>query len=127
MNRQSETNQAPDRQSAGVDCVKGNAAVTWMGVADGLRAVVPERPNSYDRLFKDLHPDADGKDFIEALNPDSLEVVTVYVEPPLAAAKPDDKFQFERFGYFVADLVDHGVNGKAVFNRVTGLKDGWGK
>ncbi len=70
--------------------------------------------------------DAGGKDFIEALNPDSLKVVTAYVEPSLAAAKPDDKFQFERHGYFVADREDHAA-GKPVFNRVTGLKDSWGK
>ena len=50
-------------------------------------------------------------------------MVTAYVEPSLAAAKPDEKFQFERFGYFVADRVDHGVDVKAVFTRLTGLKD----
>ena len=74
---------------------------------------------------------AGGKDFIESLNPDSLKVVTGYVEPSLGAsgviaAKADDKFQFERHGYFVADRVDHRA-GKPVFNRVTGLKDSWGK
>ena len=107
----------------GADRVKAKAAITWVGVADGVQAEV----RLYDRLFKDPHPDAGGKDFIEALNPDSLKVVTAYVEPSLAAAKPDEKFQFERFGYFVADRQDHGVEGKAVFNRVTGLKDSWGK
>ena len=74
-------------------------------------------------LFENAQPDASGKDFLESLNPDSLKSVTAYVEPSLAAAKPDDKFQFERFGYFVADRVDHGVDGKAVFTRLTGLKD----
>jgi len=43
----------------------------------------------------------DGKDFMEALNPNSLKVVTAYIEPSLATALPDQKFQFERFGYFV--------------------------
>jgi len=80
----------------------------------------------YDRLFSDPQPDAGGKDFIEALNPNSLKVVTAYVEPSLASALPDQKFQFERHGYFVADRVDHAA-GKPVFNRVTGLKDSWGK
>jgi glutaminyl-tRNA synthetase len=93
------------------------------GMADGVQAEV----RLVDHLFKDPHPKADGKDFIEALNPDSLKVVIAYVEPSLAAARPDDKFQFERFGYFVADRQDHGVAGKVVFNRVTGLKDSWGK
>jgi glutaminyl-tRNA synthetase len=107
----------------GADRVKAKAAITWVGVADGVQAEV----RLYDRLFKDAQPDAGGKDFLESLNPDSLKVVTAYVEPSLAAAKPDDKFQFERFGYFVADRLDHGVGGKTVFNRVTGLKDSWGK
>jgi glutaminyl-tRNA synthetase len=107
----------------GADSVKAKAAITWVGVADGVRAEV----RLYDRLFSDPHPDAGGKNFLDALNPDSLKVVTAYVEPSLAAAKPDQKFQFERHGYFVADRVDHGVGGKVVFNRVTGLKDSWGK
>ena len=49
-----------------------------------------------------------------------------YVEPSLKAAQPDDKFQFERFGYFVADRKDHTAD-KPVFNKITGLKDSWGK
>ena len=78
----------------------------------------------YDRLFTDPHPDAGGKDFKASLNPDSVKVVKAYVEPSLAAAQPDQKFQFERFGYFVADRVDHAA-GRPVFNKITGLKDGW--
>ena len=53
-------------------------------------------------------------------------MVTAYVEPSLAAAQPDQKFQFERFGYFVADRADH-APGQPVFNRAVGLKDSWGK
>ena len=107
----------------GADSVKAKAAITWVSVASGVSAEV----RLYDRLFSDPNPDAGGKDFIEALNPNSLKVVTAYVEPSLAAAKPDQKFQFERFGYFVADRVDHVAGVKPVFNRVTGLKDSWGK
>ncbi|WP_374354386.1 glutamine--tRNA ligase/YqeY domain fusion protein [Limnohabitans sp.] len=106
----------------GADSVKAKAAITWVGVADGVQAEV----RLYDRLFADAHPDAGGKDFLRALNPDSLKVVTAYVEPSLAAAQPDQKFQFERFGYFVADRADH-APGKPVFNRAVGLKDSWGK
>ena len=106
----------------GADSVKAKAAITWVGVADGVQAEV----RLYDRLFADAHPDAGGKDFLQALNPDSLRVVTAYVEPSLAAAQRDQKFQFERFGYFVADRVDH-TPGKPVFNRAVGLKDSWGK
>jgi glutaminyl-tRNA synthetase len=81
----------------------------------------------YDRLFSDAQPDAGGKDFLEALNPHSLQVVQAYVEPSLLKAAPDQKFQFERLGYFVADRLDHVTGSKLVFNRVTGLKDSWGK
>jgi glutaminyl-tRNA synthetase len=91
-------------------------------VADAVCAEV----RLYDRLFSDAQPDAGGKDYLESLNPDSLKTVTAYVEPSLANAKADDKFQFERHGYFVADSKDHGP-GKLVFNRATGLRDSWGK
>ena len=107
----------------GADSVKAKAAITWVSVADGVQAEV----RLYDRLFAEPHPDAGGKDFFQSLNPNSLKVVTAYVEPSLAQAQPDQKFQFERFGYFVADRLDHVAGAKPVFNRVTGLKDSWGK
>jgi glutaminyl-tRNA synthetase len=115
----------PDTKSGtpGSETVKVKAAITWVGVADGVRAEV----RMYDRLFNDAHPDAGGKDFIESLNPNSLKVVTALVEPSLANALPDQKFQFERHGYFVADRVDHVTGGKAVFNLAVGLRDSWGK
>jgi len=106
----------------GSDSVKAKAAITWVAVADGVQAEV----RLYDRLFSEAQPDAGGKDFLQSLNPNSLKVVTAYVEPSLAHAQPDQKFQFERFGYFVADRVDHSAQ-HLVFNRVTGLKDSWGK
>ena len=114
----------PDTKSGtpGADTVKVKAAITWVGVADGVSAEV----RMYDRLFSDAHPDAGGKNFLESLNPNSLKVVTAIVEPSLANAKPDDKFQFERHGYFVADRVDHTAE-KPVFNLAVGLKDSWGK
>ncbi|MNY46475.1 Glutamine--tRNA ligase [compost metagenome] len=80
----------------------------------------------YDRLFNDPNPDAGGKNFLEALNPDSKKVITAYLEPSLREAKPEDRFQFERHGYFVADRVDS-QPGKPVFNRIVGLKDSWGR
>jgi glutaminyl-tRNA synthetase len=106
----------------GADSVKAKAAITWVGAADGVQAEV----RLYDRLFSEAHPDAGGRDFMQSLNPDSLSVVTAWVEPSLAQALPDQKFQFERHGYFVADRVDHAA-GKPVFNRAVGLKDSWGK
>ncbi len=114
----------PDTKSGtpGADTVKVKAAITWVGVADG----VPAEVRMYDRLFLEAQPDAGGKDFIESLNPSSLKTVTAIVEPSLASAMPDDKFQFERHGYFVADRLDHAA-GKPVFNLAVGLKDSWGK
>ena len=114
----------PDTKSGtpGSDSVKVKGVITWVAVADGLPAEV----RIYDRLFSDAQPDAGGKDFLECLNPNSLKVVTAFVEPSLASAKPDDKFQFERHGYFVADRVDH-TGTKPVFNLAVGLKDSWGK
>jgi glutaminyl-tRNA synthetase len=100
--------------------VKG--VITWVAVADALKAEV----RLYDRLFSVPQPDTTEKDFLEELNPDSLKVVTAYVEPSLASAKGDEKFQFERHGYFVADLKDHG-RAKPVFNKTTGMKDSFAK
>jgi glutaminyl-tRNA synthetase len=114
----------PDTKSGtpGADAVKVKGVITWVAAADGLPAEV----RLYDRLFSVPHPDTGDKSFLEELNPDSLKVVTAYLEPSLANAKPDDKFQFERHGYFVADRVDH-TAAKPVFNRVAGMKDSWGK
>ena len=121
----------PDTKSGtpGADAVKVKGNITWVGVADGIAAEV----RLYDRLFTVPQPGAGDKDFLEEINPDSLKTVTAYVEPSLAKAKGDEKFQFERHGYFVADREEHlrlppnGGEGKPVFNRVTGLKDSWGK
>jgi glutaminyl-tRNA synthetase len=87
---------------------------------------VPAQVRLYDRLFTVPQPDTGAADFLAELNPDSLKVVTAWVEPALAQAQPDDKFQFERHGYFVADRHDHTSEG-LVFNRTTGLKDTWAK
>ncbi len=118
----------PDTKSGtpGSDAVKVKGVITWVGAADAVQAEV----RLYDRLFSVPQPDTGEQDFVEELNPDSLRVVTAYVEPSLASAKPDEKFQFERHGYFVADLKDHrsplnGGEGKPVFNRVAGMKDSW--
>ena len=101
---------------------KAKGVITWVAAADAIRAEV----RIYDRLFNDAQPDAGSKDFMENLNPNSLKVVSAWVEPSLATARADDKFQFERHGYFVADRVDH-TPIALVFNLAVGLKDGWGK
>ncbi|MBK9114709.1 MAG: glutamine--tRNA ligase/YqeY domain fusion protein [Betaproteobacteria bacterium] len=66
------------------------------------------------------------RNYLDDLNPDSKRVLTAYVEPALAAAIPEERFQFERHGYFVADLADH-APGRPVFNRAVTLKDSWSK
>ena len=99
--------------------VKGN--IHWVSAAAALEAEV----RLYDRLFTDAQPDAGGKDFLSLLNPNAKEVVKAYLEPGMAAAQADQRYQFERHGYFVADRVDS-QPGKPVFNRIVTLKDSWG-
>lgn len=100
--------------------VKGN--LHWVSVAHALEAEV----RLYDRLFSDPHPDAGGKDFKLALNPNSKEIVRAFVEPGVSAVQADDKLQFERHGYFAVDRLDSKAE-RPVFNRAVTLKDGWGK
>lgn len=98
--------------------VKGT--LHWVSVPHALEAEV----RIYDRLFTD--PDPDGhkeKDFKEFLNPDSLKVISGYVEPSLANAKPLDYFQFTRLGYFNVDK--DSTSDKLVFNRTVALRDTW--
>ena len=117
-------NYFPDSKSGtpGADNYKVKGNITWVSAVSALEAEV----RLYDRLFLDAQPDAGGKDFKALLNPNALETITAYLEPGLAAATPEQRFQFERHGYFVADQVDS-TPGKPVFNRVTTLKDSWGK
>ncbi len=114
----------PDTKSGtpGADAIKVKGVITWVAVANAVQAEI----RLYDRLFSQPQPDAGGRDFLESLNPNSLRIVQGWLEPGLAAAKPDDRFQFERHGYFVADRVDHRPE-KPVFNLSVGLRDSWGK
>ena len=105
----------------GANSVKVKGVITWVSELDALSAEL----RLYDRLFMDSSPDSGGKDFLSALNPDSLKVVHAKLEPSLKKAKAAEKFQFERIGYFIADAMDHSSE-KPVFNRITGLKDSWG-
>ncbi|MBB2486466.1 glutamine--tRNA ligase/YqeY domain fusion protein [Mitsuaria sp. WAJ17] len=114
----------PDTKSGtpGADAVKVKGVITWVAVHEAVQAEL----RLYDRLFTEAQPDAGGRDFLEVINPGSKRVVTGYLEPSLAAALADTKVQFERHGYFVADRIDHRAD-KPVFNKITGLRDGWGK
>ncbi|MEX2327523.1 MAG: glutamine--tRNA ligase, partial [Pseudomonadales bacterium] len=80
----------------------------------------------YHPLFTVDFPDADERDYRELMNPDSLIVKHGYVECGLRDADVDDRYQFEREGYFCIDPKHHGT-GKLVFNRTVGLRDTWAK
>ncbi|WP_321826076.1 glutamine--tRNA ligase/YqeY domain fusion protein [Maribacter dokdonensis] len=100
--------------------VKGT--LHWVSIAHALKTEV----RLYDRLFTDESPDAHkDKDFLEFINPDSLTVITGYVEPALKDAKPGNRFQFQRLGYFCVD--PDTTTDKLVFNRTVGLRDSWAK
>jgi glutaminyl-tRNA synthetase len=106
----------------GANSVKVKGAIHWLPV----RAARPAEVRMYDRLFTDPQPDVGGKDFLALLNPNSKRVLNAFVEESLTAAQPDEKFQFERNGYFVADRKDHSA-ARPVFNLAVTLKDSWGK
>jgi len=100
--------------------IKVKATIHWVPA----RAAKPVEVRLYDRLFNVPEPDGDKTvDFKSQLNPDSLKTVTALVEPALLAAKPGDRFQFERIGYFTADPDSR--PGAPVFNRTVTLKDSW--
>ena len=100
--------------------VKGT--LHWVSQKHALTAKV----RLYDRLFTDPTPDAHKeKDFMDFINPNSLEEITAYVEPSLASAKEGDRFQFQRMGYFVVD--QDSSSDQLVFNKTTGLRDTWSK
>ena len=85
---------------------------------------VPATVRRYDRLFSIPEPGRSAR-LLEAVNPGSLTVIeSAMVEPSLRAANPEDVFQFEREGYFVADRYDHSSD-NPVFNLVIGLRDTW--
>jgi glutaminyl-tRNA synthetase len=103
------------------DGVKPKGVIHWVSATEGRRATV----RLYDRLFNDAEPDKGDRDLMQLLNPDSLHTVTdAWIEPGLAQAEPEQNFQFEREGYFVADRFDH-TEDAPVFNRTIGLRDTW--
>ena len=100
--------------------VKGT--IHWVSVNHAIKAEV----RVYDRLFTHENPDGDKEvDFKEYINPNSLEVITGYLEPSLASATNGDRFQFQRLGYYCVDK-DSSTE-KLVFNKTVGLKDTWAK
>jgi len=104
---------------------KVKATIHWVSAPHAVSAEV----RLYDRLFLKENPDEaeEGKTFLDNINPNSLQMLTqCKLEPMLGASKPGERFQFERMGYFCADIKDS-KPGAPVFNRVVTLKDTWAK
>jgi glutaminyl-tRNA synthetase len=105
----------------GADSVKVKGNLHWVSVAHACAAEI----RLYDRLFRAPAPGAGERDFLDDINPDSRRVITAQLEPALREARLEERFQFERHGYFVADRVDSRP-GAPVFNRAVTLRDSWG-
>ena len=115
----------PDSRSGMVGAdrkVKGT--IHWVSAKHGAAAEI----RLYDRLFNVATPDdeSDGKTWIEHINPDAKRIVRGWLEPSAAGAAAEQRFQFERLGYFVADRLDHRPEAP-VFNRTVTLRDIWAK
>jgi len=112
------------RSGSGTEASKRRVKGTLHWVS--LKHAVKSEVRVYDRLFLDEAPDGHkDKDFKEFINPNSLEIIEAYVEPSLKTAKPLDRFQFQRLGYFCVDK-DSSEN-NLVFNRTVPLRDNWSK
>lgn len=100
--------------------VKGT--LHWVSVKHAVKAEV----RAYDRLFLDEAPDSHkDKDYMEFVNPNSLEIIEAFLEPSLQSAKIGERFQFQRLGYFNVD--DDSTSENLVFNKTVGLRDSWAK
>ncbi|MBU2552694.1 MAG: glutamine--tRNA ligase/YqeY domain fusion protein [Proteobacteria bacterium] len=109
----------PETRGGGApDGRKVKGTIHWVSAAHAVEAEV----RLYDPLFKEPRPE----DYREALNTDSLEVVQARLEPGLGGVEPGSRFQFERLGYFIADIKDSRPE-KPVFNRIVTLRDTWAK
>jgi glutaminyl-tRNA synthetase len=114
----------PDSKSGtpGADNYKVKGNIHWVCADTALDAEV----RLYDRLFSVPTPGSGDTDYLTQINPDSVRTIRAKLEPGLRDAKPGDRFQFERHGYFVADAVDS-KPGAPVFNRAVTLRDTFGK
>lgn len=98
--------------------IKVKSAIQWVSAKEAKKVEV----RLYDRLYKNEAPES-----LDDLNPTSLKIIKdALIEPAVITEKPDERFQFERQGYFYADPVDY-CEENPVFNKIVGLKDSWGK
>lgn len=112
----------PDTLGKNPEGRKVRGVIHWVSATLGQKAEV----RLYDRLFTTAEP-GKGGDFFDDINPESLQILAdCVVEPALAGAAVDERFQFEREGYFCLDGKDS-EPGKPVFNRIVSLRDSWGK
>lgn len=110
----------PDSKSGSDDTsgIKVKSAIQWVSAAEAKKVEI----RLYDRLFTDEVPEG-----VEDINPDSLQIIkNALIEPAVINDKPDERFQFERHGYFYADPIDYSDE-NPVFNKIVGLKDSWSK
>ncbi|PTS87921.1 glutamine--tRNA ligase, partial [Flavobacterium sp. HMWF030] len=99
---------------------KVSGTLHWVSISHAIEAEV----RMYDRLFTDEAPDSyKDKNFLDFVNPNSLEIIKGFVEPSLSTVQNEDKFQFQRLGYFTVDK--DSTPSKLVFNKTVGLKDAW--
>ncbi len=115
----------PDTLGKNPEGRKVKGVIHWVPAEGSVECEV----RLYDRLFRSAQPEKseEGGSFLDNINPESLVVLQgCRAEPSLAQAEPEDRFQFEREGYFCVDLKDS-TPGKPVFNRTVTLRDSWGQ
>ncbi len=111
---------SPESKSGSQDTsgIKVKSAIQWVSALSARRVEI----RLYDRLFKNETPEG-----VEDINPDSLKIIkNALIEPAVITEKPDERFQFERLGYFYADPLDY-TDENPVFNKIVSLKDSWTK
>jgi glutaminyl-tRNA synthetase len=111
----------PDSLDSNPQGVQVQGAIHWVDAATAL----PAEFRLYDRLFAIPDPDGSGRELTDQLNPDSLVIRQGWIEPAVAEAAPDTRFQFERQGYFWLD--PEAEEGELVFNRIVTLRDSWAR
>jgi glutaminyl-tRNA synthetase len=112
---------ANSKSGEDVSGIKVQGTLHWVNAADAVEVEVRE----YDRLFRVEDPTDEEGDFKEYINPDSLKIVKGFAEPIINEAKPTDRFQFLRKGYYCLDK--ESTDSKLIFNRTVTLKDAWAK
>ena len=106
----------------GADAVKVKGNIHWVSADKAYESDI----RMYDRLFKVPNPGKATGNYLDDVNPDSQTIVKAYLEPSLRDAKPEERFQFERHGYFVADT-RASKDGAPIFGRSVTLRDSWAR